>query len=162
MSELVERYIHHVGRYLPKRERGDIEVELKSLIYDQLEDRYPQNPTPEQVAVVLRELGSPRQMAASYQNEQYLVGAELYPYMMMVLRHGWVIVPSVVAFVSIFLEVVSGQRSPFDVLTSTLMAVVQTVFTFSGGWCCFLRLCSVRASGWMKVRAFLTRSYCQK
>ena len=40
MSELIERYVHRVGRYLPGKERAEIEAELRSQIQDQLEDRY--------------------------------------------------------------------------------------------------------------------------
>jgi hypothetical protein len=90
MSELIERYVHQVGRYLPNKERAEIQAELRSQIQDQLDDRYEGAPTQADVAAVLKELGDPRRMAASYGGEQYLVGPDLYPVMMMVLRRGWV------------------------------------------------------------------------
>ena len=79
MSELIERYVHQVGRYLPSKERAEIQAELRSQIQDQLEDRYEGAPTQTDVAAVLKELGDPRRMAASYGGEQYLVGPDLYP-----------------------------------------------------------------------------------
>jgi hypothetical protein len=35
--ELVDRYVHEVGRHLPRRSRNDIETELRSTIEDTLE-----------------------------------------------------------------------------------------------------------------------------
>ena len=102
MTELVERYVHQVGRYLPPKERAEIEAELRSQIEDQLDDRFGGSPSPAEVALVLKELGEPRRMAASYGSEQYLVGPDLYPYMMGVLRYGWVLVPAIVVFLTLF------------------------------------------------------------
>ena len=110
MSELVERYVHQVGRYLPGKERVEIQAELRSQIQDQLDDRYEGAPTEANVAEVLKELGDPRRMAASYGGEQYLVGPDLYPVMMMVLRRGWVIVPPIAILVHL-LAVVFGDES---------------------------------------------------
>jgi len=110
MSELIERYVHQVGRYLSGKERDEIQAELRSQIQDQLEDRYEGAPTQADVAAVLKELGDPRHMAASYGGEQYLVGPDLYPVMMMVLRRGWVIVPPVAILVRL-LAVLFGDES---------------------------------------------------
>ncbi|MFN8419308.1 MAG: helix-turn-helix transcriptional regulator [Anaerolineae bacterium] len=86
-GELVERYVHQIGRYLPPKERAEIEAELRSSqIEDQLEDRYGAAPTLTEIGSVLTELGEPRQLASSYNREQYLVGPELYPIMMTILR----------------------------------------------------------------------------
>ena len=56
MSELIERYVHRVGRYLPGQERAEIEAELRSQIQDQLEDRYEGAPTEADVVAVLGSL----------------------------------------------------------------------------------------------------------
>ena len=34
MADLVERYIYEVGRYLPKKERAEIQAELRSQIIE--------------------------------------------------------------------------------------------------------------------------------
>lgn len=126
MSELVERYVHQVGRYLPPSERADIEAELRSQIQDQLDDRYAEAPTQEQVASVLAEMGHPYMIAASYSGEQYLVGPLLYPYLMMVLRRVWLIVPAVVVFLSIFGTLISSEPiNLITVLLETAWAVLQ-------------------------------------
>ena len=38
--KLIDRYVHEVGRYIPRRQRGDILEELRSLLVDTLEDNY--------------------------------------------------------------------------------------------------------------------------
>ncbi|MBX3066481.1 MAG: hypothetical protein KF726_26105 [Anaerolineae bacterium] len=132
MIELVERYVHQVGRYLPPKERAEIEAELRSQIEDQLEDRYGAAPTPTEIGSVLAELGEPRQLASSYNREQYLVGPELYPIMMTILRHGWAVIPAIVIFVNVFGAAVSDQQKAWtEVILETLGAVVQASVYFS-------------------------------
>lgn len=132
MSELVERYIHQVGRLLPKKERAEIEAELRSMIEDQLEDRFAGSPSQADVAAVLMELGSPHQMATSYRSEQYLIGPDLYPYMMGVLRHGWLIVPSIVIFMNLFGGLVlSDETGLADLFLQTIGSTVQAILIFS-------------------------------
>ena len=133
MGDLVERYVHQVGRYLPKNERADIQEELRSLIGDQLDDRFAGTPSQADMAAVLAEFGDPRQIATSYNRERYLVGPDLYPYMVMVLRHVWVIVPTVVLFLNIFGALASSQEIAWlNLLVETLVAILQATFTFSG------------------------------
>src|SRR5689334_12038544 len=132
MVDLVERYVHQVGRYLPPKERAEIEAELRSQIQDQLDDRYAGSPSEEEVASVLKEFGLPYLMATSYMSEQYLVGPTLYPFMMMVLRYGWLLIPAVVIFLNIFGAVVSPPQTPFlTLLVETVIAVIQATLSFS-------------------------------
>lgn len=132
MTDLVERYVNQVGRYLPKKERAEIEEELRSQIHDQLDDRYAEAASEAEIAAVLTELGEPRRMAASYGGEQYLVGPDLYPYMMMILRHGWLFVPAIVVFVHIFEALISSQpNSLIGLFIGSLVASVQAALIFS-------------------------------
>ena len=133
MNEFVERYVHQVGAYLPRKERADIEAELRSQIQDQLDDRYQDTPTQAEVEAVLAELGEPRLMAASYQPDRYLVGPKLYPMLMLVLRYGWLILPTIIVFLSAFNWINATEPPPLtDVVLETLLSIVQTVFGFSG------------------------------
>lgn len=82
---MIERYLHEVGRYIPPRKRGDILTELRSLLVDTLEDRFGNEPSESQVGDLLKEFGRPRDVAASYHPQsQYLVGPALYPLFRMV------------------------------------------------------------------------------
>lgn len=87
--ELVDRYVHEVGRHLPRRSRNDIETELRSTIEDTLEgyaEKQGSDVDEEMVVEVLREFGAPQQVAASYRTgKQYLVGPELFPIFKIVL-----------------------------------------------------------------------------
>ena len=139
MNELIDRYVHQVGLYVRPKERAEIEAELRSQIQDQLEDRYGSSPTQTEVAAVLKQLGDPRTMAVSYGGEQYLIGPELYPYLMTVLRFGLPLVPAVVVIANIvgaalspeggsWLELLIG--SSFTAIQATLIffAVVVIIF----------------------------------
>lgn len=132
MAELLERYVHQVGRYLPPKERAEIEAELRSQIQDQVDDRYGASPSQAEVAAVLAEFGHPYQMAVSYSGEKYLVGPLLYPYMMLVLRQGWLIVPAIVIFLNIFGALTSSQPPALaSLVIETLFAALQAALIFS-------------------------------
>jgi hypothetical protein len=132
MPELVERYVHQVGRYLAPKERAEIEAELRSQIEDQLEDRFGPSPSQENTATLLTELGHPYLMAASYSSEQYLVGPILYPYMMMVLRYGWLLVPTTVVFWNIFGALLSLQSGSWlELALRTVIDAVHLTLIFS-------------------------------
>lgn len=133
MTDLVERYVQQVGRYVSQNERTEIEAELRSQIQDQLEDRYGGNPKEAEVASVLKELGAPRQMAASYGSDQYLVGPDLYPFMMTILRYGWLLVPVIVVFLNVFTTLASSDEATvLGLLLETAFAALQATFIFSG------------------------------
>jgi hypothetical protein len=132
MSELVDRYVHQVGRYLPEKDRAEIMAELRSQIADQLDDRYEGAPTQADVAAVLTELGDPRRLAASYAGERYLIGPDLYPTMMMVLRRGWVLVPPIVVLVHVLAALVSQEPSNLlDLVIEAAVGAVQATLLFT-------------------------------
>jgi hypothetical protein len=86
---LVDRYVTEVGKNLPRKTRSDIEAEIHSLIDDMLEDRSKnegRTQDEDMIVEVLKELGSPEKMAASYQGEKYLIGPRLYPTFILVLK----------------------------------------------------------------------------
>lgn len=132
MSELIDRYIHQVGLYVRPKERGDIEAELRSQIQDQIEDRYGATPTRDEVAAVLRHLGDPRTMAASYGGEQYLIGPTLYPFFQTVMRFGLVLVPVVVMIVRLVEAALSPDGANWvGVLIGVVLGALQAVAIFS-------------------------------
>lgn len=133
MTDLVERYVYKVGSYLPESERDEVQNELRSLIQDQLDDRFKGAPTQDDVVELLKEFGDPREMAASYGREQYLVGPDLYPTMMAVLQRGLLWVPIIVVLVRIIVAFATGEPgSVFGLFLSTLFTVLQAMFVFSG------------------------------
>ncbi|HKY55046.1 MAG TPA: permease prefix domain 1-containing protein [Anaerolineales bacterium] len=79
---LIERYIAAVGRYLPEKERGDIEAEIRSMLEDMIDERNQQTGKPvhdEVVVAVLEELGDPKLLAQKYAPaKRYLIGPDWY------------------------------------------------------------------------------------
>ncbi|MDY6874434.1 MAG: hypothetical protein SVR81_10850 [Chloroflexota bacterium] len=86
---LLNLYLDKVRQYLPPRNREDIVKEIRSTLMDMIEDRNP-NPGSEPgeatISVVLKEFGSPRQVARQFGAQNYLVGPRLFPIYAMVLR----------------------------------------------------------------------------
>ncbi len=78
---LIDNYISEVGKYLPKKNREDIQAEIRSALQDMLDDRTAagRELNDDLVLEVLKEYGSPERVAASYQGERYLIGPRLYP-----------------------------------------------------------------------------------
>jgi hypothetical protein len=75
--------------------REDIQLELSSLVHDALDERAAESgrkPTAEMAADILREMGKPEDMAASYLPDQYLIGPQLFPIYKLVLTIVLVIV----------------------------------------------------------------------
>ena len=82
---LIDRYVYEVGRRLPRKNRSDIQAELRSSLIDALEDRAGREPTEDEVVELLKEFGPPQVVAASYYPEgQYLIGPPLYSLFRMV------------------------------------------------------------------------------
>jgi len=87
--EMIDAYVNEVGQRLPARQRADIEREMRSMIEDTLDDesRTQNRPVDEALAAqVLKRLGSPQKMAASYTPPQYLIGPELFPAYLLVIK----------------------------------------------------------------------------
>jgi len=86
---LIDRYVTEVGKHLPRKNRLDIEAELRSTLEDMLEDRSQQTGRPADDALtgeLLQEYGSPRKVAATYQTHPYLIGPRMFPIYTLVLR----------------------------------------------------------------------------
>lgn len=78
---LIDKYIAEVGKQLPRKQRADIEAEIRSTLEDMLEERKQTNGQENEAIVValLKEYGEPRKVAESYIGPRYLIGPKLYP-----------------------------------------------------------------------------------
>lgn len=88
-QELLDRYIHEVGRKLPRKLREDVKAELRSLLEETLNERAAQagRAVDADLAVdVLREFGEPDTVALRYQPAQYLIGPAYFPAFLTILR----------------------------------------------------------------------------
>ena len=84
---LLDRYVSEVGKYLPRKNRADIEAEIRSTLEDMLEERNQTGATDEMAVVaLLKEYGEPRKVAESYIGPRYLIGPRLYPTFELVVK----------------------------------------------------------------------------
>jgi len=117
--DLIERYVYEVGRNLPRKNRVDIQVELKSTLVDTLEDRVVGEPTQEDEIKLLKEFGPPQKVAASYWPQgQYLIGPNLFPLFRMVV--------AIVLIVFVIVQLVLlGIAVVFDQEVLTFLSVLD-------------------------------------
>jgi hypothetical protein len=109
--ELIERYLQSIGRHLPRRQRRDILSELRSSLMDTLEARFGGTYSDDDVAQVIKEMGPPQKVAASYDAEgQYLIGPTLFPTFKLVLG---IVLAAVIGgqLVALLVGVVFGERT---------------------------------------------------
>ncbi len=134
--ELIDRYIHEVGRHLPRKERADIQTELRSLLLDSLESGGGEEANEEQVIALLKDFGPPQKVAASYRpTNQYLIGPELYPMFRLVMP----IVLAVIVGVNLFTLALAGLIDttivPLEMLGNLFSGLISafgmTVLTFA-------------------------------
>ncbi len=87
-NQWIDRYTFAVTRQLPDAQRADIDRELHGLIEDLLEARTQgREATDEDVEAVLAELGDPTRLADKYRgHERFLIGPDLYPTYLIVLK----------------------------------------------------------------------------
>jgi len=81
VKDQIDRYVYQVSRYLPRRNKADIEQEIRGLIDDMLEKRCAgRAPQPDDIRAVFTELGKPGDLAAKYNDsKRYLIGPALFP-----------------------------------------------------------------------------------
>ena len=87
--ELLDRYLQAVKKHLPWQRQDDIIAELRANLEAQLEDKEAELGRPltkEEAEQWLKQMGSPIQVAARYQRQQYLIGPALFPTYWYVLK----------------------------------------------------------------------------
>lgn len=124
--ELIERYIHEVGRHLPKKQRADVQQELRSLLEDMVEDQAQtklEHADEATAVAVLQQFGHPKKVAASYNaTPQYLVGPTLYPVFQLVLS-----IVGICFAVVILLGLGFSLQNADNFLGALLQSIAQTL-----------------------------------
>lgn len=110
--DIIDRYVHAVGQYLPHHLRADVEAELRSLLAESVEEKARAGGVDageDLAAAVVREFGSPKEVAARYAPDpQYLIGPRLYPIYVVAVK---VMLPVLAALV-VVLAVVGRFQEP--------------------------------------------------
>ena len=89
VNDLIERYIYAVTKKMSLKIRNDVADELKTLIYDTIDERYNNKEiTLTDAKIVLMELGSPNQLYEKYYNssDKCLIGQPYYNYYKDILK----------------------------------------------------------------------------
>lgn len=77
-NDVIETYVAEVMRHLPRKERNEIGFELRDLLTQMLADRTQETSTDDVVLDMLREFGTPTEVAARYRpaGEAVIIPAE--------------------------------------------------------------------------------------
>jgi hypothetical protein len=113
--DILDQYCAEVGRHLPRRQRADIEAEIRATLDDILKDRSRASGQPIDdalVAAVLKEYGAPAKVAAAYKPEQALIGPRLYPTFELVLKIVLAAVVGGMALGGLIASFVKGSAAP--------------------------------------------------
>ena len=114
--ELIERYLATVRVLLPISERDDITAELREALMTLREERESELGhalTTAEDESLLREIGHPVVVASRYRRQQYLVGPELYPAYLFVLKLVLAIVAGSALLVGIVAAVAASGAAGF-------------------------------------------------
>lgn len=87
--ELVDRYLHAVKFWLPRKQKDDIIAELSEDLRSQIEDQEAElghKLTDAEVEPILKRCGSPMAVAGHYLPQRYLIGPALFPIYSMVIK----------------------------------------------------------------------------
>ena len=125
-NEMIDRYVYEVGRHLPRKNREDIQMELRSLLQDRVDEQTADTdsePSTKSVAEMLRELGKPEEIAAKYRPEQVLIGAKLFPIYRIVATIALVVIAAVHLLGLLFL-LLQGQTADLG------QALLNSLFSF--------------------------------
>lgn len=110
-ATLTDRYVHAATRHLPEDQRADVGDELRGSIADRVDSlRASSGLTGEQAEyAAIEELGDPDRLAAGYSGKRLqLIGPELYPSYIRVLKAVLVTVVPIVAVVIAVVEAIEG------------------------------------------------------
>ena len=130
--ELLDRYLQAVRKHLPWKRQDDIVAELKANLEAQLEDKEAALGRPltnEEAMDWLKQLGSPLQMAAPYQTQQYLIGPTIFPTYRYVLQLActWaVVINIIVSVIKIATEDNTSPAAMFGALQHVPFTLLMT------------------------------------
>ncbi len=123
--ELVDRYLQAVKFGLPKNQKQDIVAELSEDLHAQIQEQEAalgRQLSQDEVAAILKKFGSPMQVALRYQPPRYLIGPQVFPMYLFVLKLVWVCFfgPWFVIGVALDIFVVANHSGHYPALTAVL------------------------------------------
>lgn len=121
--EWIDRYANAVAEQLPVKQRSDIQMEVRSLLLDEIDAAAGNGaPTEDQVLELLRRYPSPTEMAARYGAPQYLIGPRYY--------HNYVSVLTLVTTIVLIVNVVAIVAAAFvQSDTFSILSLIGNLFS---------------------------------
>ncbi len=125
-KEWIDRYVNEVGRRLPGKQRSDVEMEMRSLIEDEL-DGLGHAPEEREVLAVLAKFGPPDEIAVRYGAPNVLIGPVLLPVFRIVAGIVLAIQAAVVLFaIAVGVGVGGEMIDPLESLAGLAGGLLQT------------------------------------
>ena len=128
---LIDSYIHEVSKRLHKNKREDIKLELKATIEEMLPESYSES----DVKDALQKIGSPTEVAASYQDTpRFLIGPEIFDQYTRTIKLviPWAIFITVIVHVIQKIVFYSGEEALLSTIISafamTIVAIIAVIF----------------------------------
>ncbi len=128
---LIDKYVSEVSRRLWKKNRKDIEKELKSTLEDMLEEKIgDREATEEDVVELLKEYGRPKDVASSYNTpDKFLIGPRVFDLYALVLK----IVLGVVLILTLLGSSISLVFGEVSNIFIELLLIVPRIFSAAVG-----------------------------
>jgi hypothetical protein len=135
--ELVDRYLQAVKFGLPKSQKQDIVAELSEDLHAQIQEQEAtlgRQLNQHEVAAILKKFGPPMQVALRYQPQRYLIGPQVFPLYLFVLKLVWLCFfgPWFVIGVALDIFVAADRSGHYQALTGVLdhfwLAAVMNLF----------------------------------
>ena len=122
---ILNAYLEETRQHLPHKKRDDIIAEIRSVLMDMIEERNP-NPesTPDETTIkaVLSAYGSPRKVAQQYSPHQHLIGPQIYPVYMQVLKIVLIVITAI-NILGLTIAIISGSAAENGIF----LTIVETV-----------------------------------
>lgn len=138
--KLLEQYIHAIGKHLPYNSRNEIKLELRSLLLDEIEGKYGDQPSKADIEEVIQNYGAPRVVASRYKSDHLVIGSGYTDLFFMIMK--LILLAMTIAFtVTFIVEFISTNPStssffiglamiPGNVLSASLSALGVLTLVF--------------------------------
>lgn len=123
--KIIDQYIQAIGQKLPLKGRNDVKMELKSLLWDDIESKYGEEPTDDEVKQAIADFGTPRQVAAKYSGERLVIASGFTDIYFLIF--GIMIFAMAVAFTVIFfINLFTNDMSSTEILKGIGQIILNT------------------------------------
>lgn len=125
--KLLEQYLYAIGQKLPLKSRNEIKDELRSQLLDEMDEKFGENVSDEQVKELIEEFGTPRAVAKRYTGEKFVISSGLTDLYFMISK---IIVGAMsIAFFTIFVVTMFTENPQgFEILKTFIqfpLSVIQ-------------------------------------